>query len=154
MYRVIICGPRDFKDYGEICKAVETSTFIISEIVHGAATGADTLAGDYASDKKIKCKEFPADWKNLDAPDAEIATNNWGGKYNKNAGFYRNTKMAEYVLESCKKDGLKPGCIAIKMKTGGTEHMIKTAKELGLEVYEYVPYTDFAKSSGNYLHEF
>lgn len=154
MYRVIICGPRDFTDYKELLKAVEGSGFKISEVVHGAATGADTLGDDFAAEYGLKCVKFPADWKNIKADDAEIATNQWGQKYNKNAGFSRNKKMAEYVAESCSNDGLKPGCIAIKMKTGGTEDMIKKAKEFGLEVYEHVPYTDFAKAGGDYLHEF
>ncbi len=153
MYRVLICGPRDFKDYDEIVKAVESSGFTpISEIIHGDATGADTLGGDYANDRKIKCIAFPADWNNIKVEGAEIAVNTFGKKYNKKAGFQRNQKMLDYLLEAG--DGLTPACIAIKMKTGGTEDMIGKCKKAGVAVYEHIPYLVSKSSATGYLHEF
>lgn len=151
---VIICGPRDFKDYGELKKAIKASGFDITEIVHGAATGADSLAGDYANEFGIKCVEFPADWNNIKVPDAQIAENAWGKKYNKNAGFARNIKMAIYAVEKSQTHKVGVGCIAIKMKTAGTEHMVSKAKEYNIPVFEYVPYLDIAKPEGEYLYVF
>ena len=150
MYRVLICGPRDFKDYEELKKGLEATGWEIGEIIHGAATGADTLGGNYADEKKIKVKEFPADWNNVKHPEAEVCINTFGKPYNKLAGFQRNTAMLEYLLE--KKD-MTPVCFAIKMKTGGTENMIAQCKKALIEVCEYVPYKQPNYSNG-YMHEF
>jgi len=151
MYRAIICGPRNFNDYKEVCKAIESTQLDISEIVHGDATGVDTLAGDYANEKKISCKVFPANWNDLTAPGATIKVNTFGKKYNAKAGFDRNKKTAQYASEN--EDGKIPVCISIKMNTPGTDNMVKTAKEAGLMVYEYEPYKDVKRTTG-YLHEF
>lgn len=151
---VIICGPRDFKDYGELKKAIKQSGYNITEIVHGAATGADSLAGDYAREYNIKCTEFPADWNNLKGKDVEIAVNSWGKKYNKNAGFTRNIKMATYATETASVEGKEAACIAIKMKTSGTEHMIAQAKKANMIIYEHIPYLDISKPEGEYLYVF
>jgi hypothetical protein len=153
MYRVLVCGPRDFKDYEELKKGIESTGWVISEIIHGAATGADTLGGNYADEKKIKCKEFPAKWNDIDHPDADVHVNTFGRPYDKLAGIRRNTEMLNYLLAQEEKDGLKPACFALKMKTGGTENMIAQCKKADVEVFEYVPYVQRSQANG-YLHEF
>ena len=127
--KVIIAGPRDFNDYDVVCDAIEKSDFLIKEVVSGAANGVDTLGVDWAKENKVKFKEFPADWNNINAPDALVKENKWGKKFNARAGFDRNQKMAEYA------DAL----IAIDTGSSGTGDMIKRAKKEGLPVFKYDP---------------
>lgn len=111
--KVIIAGGRDFSDYDVLKKYCDSRlTFENIEIVSGCAKGADTLGERWASERGVYIKKFPANWS----------------KWGKAAGFKRNIEMAEYanVLVAFW-DG----------KSKGTEHMIKTANKLGLEVYIY-----------------
>lgn len=127
--KVIIAGPRDFEDYSVVCEAIKASGFKIKEVVSGGAKGVDSLGERWADENNVPVQPFPAEWNNLKQKGAVVATNSWGKKYNKNAGFFRNELMAEYA------DAL----IAIETGTPGTGHMIKTAKAEGLEVFVYNP---------------
>lgn len=81
----IIAGSREFNDY-ELLK--ESCDFYLSNklndpdinvvIISGAARGADHLGEEYARERGLLIKKFPADWD----------------KYGKSAGYIRNTKMA------------------------------------------------------------
>lgn len=78
-------------------------------IIHGAARGADSLAGDWAMKNNIEQLSFPAEWN----------------KYGKSAGFLRNVEM----LESGKPD------LVIAFPGGtGTAMMCKIASAEGVEV--------------------
>jgi hypothetical protein len=109
--------------------AVNISKFEITEIVSGKARGADELGEQWATENGVPIKPFAANWNNLTQPGAVIKINKWDKKYNANAGFYRNQKMAEYA------DAL----IAIQVDgdTPGTGDMIKRAKAEGLSVFVY-----------------
>ena len=57
----------------------------ITEIISGAARGADSLAAQWAKEQGVKLTEFPADWD----------------RFGKRAGFIRNediVKAADFVL--------------------------------------------------------
>lgn len=111
--KVIIAGGRDFKGNSNSMKKVSA---ILSnypseliEIVSGGAKGADKWGEDFATHGSLSLKRFPADWKT----------------HGKKAGILRNIEMAEYA------DAL----IAFwDRKSRGTGHMIKVAREKGLEV--------------------
>lgn len=85
-FRVIICGPRDFKDYEFLKSKCDT---ILSRklkdpefkviIVSGGSPGAERLGEKYAKDNNIVLEVFPA---NFD-------------KYGNKAGSIRNRQMAE-----------------------------------------------------------
>lgn len=145
---VIGCGGRDIKDENLIEEAIIASGFEIAQIVHGGARGADKLFEAWAKKNKIKIQPFPADWDDLTAPDAKIKErkNPWNGEieqYNANAGFSRNSEMAEYAAKSgC------GACIAV-IGGAGTEDMIKKAKEKGLQVFVYEP-----KNNTEYEYKF
>jgi hypothetical protein len=62
-------------------QAIEENKLEVTEIVSGKARGADTLGEQYAKEKGIPVKEFPADWN----------------KYGKAAGPIRNEEMARYA---------------------------------------------------------
>lgn len=81
--RVQITGDRDWSDYLTIEKALravldddDPQTVIV---VHGAARGADSIAGEVATELGCKVEVFPADWK----------------KYGRAAGPIRNTEMLD-----------------------------------------------------------
>ena len=72
------------------------------EIISGGAKGADLLGEQYASNKNLHVKLFPADW----------------AQYGKSAGIKRNSEMAQYADHCiCFWDG----------QSKGTEKMISLA---------------------------
>nr|WP_302052948.1 DUF2493 domain-containing protein [Shouchella clausii] len=111
--KVIVAGSRNFSNYALLERKLDA---ILRnrvdegvEIVSGKARGADTLGERYAKERGYAIKEFPADWE----------------KNGKAAGPIRNRKMAEYA------DAL----VAFwDGKSRGTNNMIETAEELGLQV--------------------
>ena len=118
MIKVIVAGPRDYDDEEDISSTLDILLPLYGdvEIVEGGASGVDAIAKKYAlkhhDSFKTSLKEFPADW-NL---------------YGRRAGPIRNNEMAMYS------DVL----IAFRYKekpSRGTENMIKTALNMGLEVH-------------------
>ena len=115
--RVLICGSRHFTNYDfmgtwiwkELFSKVEG--FNITEIIHGGARGADTLAGLYAERHETPCKVFPADWD----------------KYGKAAGPIRNKQMLD--------EGKPDLVIAFRgPNSRGTQNMIDQATKAGIPV--------------------
>lgn len=108
--KVIVAGGRDIHDYDLVVQAIEESSFRITSIVSGGASGVDALGEQYASEHNLPLYVFLADWKT----------------HGKAAGPMRNRKMAEN----------SEALIAIwDGKSKGTKNMIETAKKLGLPVY-------------------
>ena len=115
MFKVIICGSREFDDY-ELLK--EKCDNILSRkrdsgeeivVISGAANGADSLGEEYAKERGFRVERYPADWKT----------------FGKKAGYIRNKKMAE-VGNACIAF-LEPG-----VECRGTRMMISIAKEQNL----------------------
>ena len=75
--KVLVCGGRDYNDRETVRRTLDRIK--PAEIIHGAARGADTLAGEYARDRDIPCRSFPADWQ----------------KNGRSAGFIRNRQMLD-----------------------------------------------------------
>lgn len=80
----------------------------ITEIIHGAAKGADSFAGHWARVFGIKETAVPADWD----------------KHGKRAGPLRNEEMLK----------LKPDGVVAFPGGRGTDHMVRIAKEAGIKV--------------------
>ena len=100
--KIIIAGSRLGCEEDELLRAIETSPFVITEVVSGGAKGVDTQGENWAKANNLPIKQFPADWKKL----------------GKSAGPRRNLEMAGYA------DGL----IAIwDGKSRGTGNMIHIA---------------------------
>ena len=120
MFRVIICGSREFDDYEllkEKCdtilskKAADPAEKIV--IVSGCARGADKLGEMYAKEKGYEVLQYPADWD----------------RYGKSAGYKRNKQMAEVAN----------ACIAFYSSAGeskGTKMMVSIARNMNLLVRE------------------
>jgi len=64
--RALVCGGRNFHDYEWLCEVLSSFENFkgqkITEVIHGAAWGADYLAGVWARQNKLPVREFPADW--------------------------------------------------------------------------------------------
>lgn len=123
--RVLVCGGRDYGNRYEQEASNREEKYkmhvILSEykhiygdiftIIHGAARGADTLAGKWAKANGIPVIEFPADWN----------------KHGKRAGPIRNQQM----LDEGKPD------VVIAFRGGqGTADMVKRSKNQDFEVRE------------------
>jgi len=123
IFRVIIAGGRDFKDYQLlnhwcdkllITKRVYATIVVVSgkqmsEDEEGNKWGADYFGEVYAEENGFKVDPYPADWK----------------KHGKAAGFIRNDKMSQHA------DGL----IAFwDGHSRGTKNMIDLATKRGLLV--------------------
>ncbi len=84
MFKVIIAGSREFKDFPLLKKKVD---FLLKnkkpyvEIVSGMARGADKMAMRYAVEEELPLKKFPANWD----------------KNGRKAGYIRNKIMGEYA---------------------------------------------------------
>jgi hypothetical protein len=128
--KILICGGRDFENYERLKEQVNIEVETLKkkfpndvvEIVSGGARGADALAEKYARETGYYLKIFPAQWE----------------KYGKKAGYFRNTDMARYLIDSdeqCKVIAFWDG------ESKGTGNMIKIAKSLDLNwvIYSYSP---------------
>jgi hypothetical protein len=82
--KLIVAGSREISNreliYKHLDLYINTPNLII---VSGKARGPDTIGEEWAKERKILVKEFPADWD----------------FYGKSAGFIRNQQMAEFADE-------------------------------------------------------
>lgn len=115
MIKILVCGGRNFNDketlYGKLDKISRILSGRDITIIHGAARGADSLANDWATDRKVQIEAFPADWN----------------RHGKAAGPIRNQQM---LTEG------KPDVIVAFSGGSGTAHMISIARKAGIPVYE------------------
>ena len=81
--KTIISGCRDFTDYNLLKSKLDyyRKDHTITEVVSGAASGADTLGENYAVENELPVKQFKANWK----------------QYGNAAGPIRNRQMAHYA---------------------------------------------------------
>jgi len=112
--RVLVCGSRNYCEAGIVDHVL--SRLQISTLIHGGATGADTLAGEWATKRGIPTEVYPAEWR----------------KYGNSAGPLRNARML--------KEG-KPDLVIAFPGGRGTRDMVKQAH--GYEVSVKHALSDF-----------
>lgn len=106
----LICGGRDFSDYGMVHTMLSQLPFDIDIIIQGGAKGADALAKRYAKSESIHCAEVPALWDD----------------YGKNAGWMRNEAMLLLKVDYC-----------VAFPGGkGTTDMVNKCKAKGIPVWD------------------
>lgn len=95
--RILVCGGRKYNDYQTVKRTLNdiNSKTPISLIIHGAASGADDLAGRWANEHGVKVSEHPADWKNINHSGAYVKRGREGKLYDSMAGFRRDIEMIE-----------------------------------------------------------
>lgn len=157
MLRVVIAGSRFFNDYETLEKVTikklfelnkmypqlnlltidrENSLYKINrenlEVISGMASGADSLAAQFANNYGLKLVEFPADWDNLEVSPCKIMENSHG-RYNALAGHNRNRAMAEYATS-----GGNFGVLILFWdgKSKGSKNMKNQAVIFGMKIFE------------------
>lgn len=128
---VLVCGGRDYTDYAAAAKALDylrTAMELrgigrITDVIHGAARGADTLAARWATEsgtatRPLKIHSFPADWNT----------------HGKRAGYLRNRDMLTFGLALREKEGHYFMVVAFPGGVG-TRMMCDLAQKAGVPVY-------------------
>lgn len=117
--RVLVCGGRDFQDDDAIdfmayhlCKFHEAIPF--SVLIHGAARGADSIAGWWADEMGIPTEEYP------------ISKQDWN-THGKRAGYLRNKQMY---------DEGRPDLVMAFPGGNGTQNMVDIATRGKTEVWQ------------------
>ena len=118
MYKIVVCGGRDFCDYELMSQKLDLFFSNMDKaqitIVSGCAKGADSFAIVYAEQHGYQILRMPADWN----------------KFGKSAGYRRNEAMAKIATH----------IVAFHDdKSSGTKHMINLAieRQLPLKVVHY-----------------
>jgi len=114
--KVLICGSRDFTDEDTMRKVI-ASLPADTEVIHGAARGADSMADRLAKERGLTVLPYPANW----------------GQHGRAAGMIRNRKM----LEEGRPDIVYAFFAGPEMSPG-TANMVKVARKAGVAVKEYV----------------
>ena len=104
---VLVCGGRKFNGWTAMQRALDRIRPDV--IIHGAAAGADSMAGRYAQENGIECQEFPAEWE----------------RYGRSAGYRRNQEML---------DEGKPDLVVAFPGGPGTQNMVKISRHQGFDV--------------------
>lgn len=113
--KILICGGRNWRDKESVKTVIESLVRKLGDeiiIIHGGATGADTLAGDVALELRLPHVCVPAKWN----------------KYGHKAGPLRNVFMLNRF-----KPHLVIAFHANIDESKGTKHMVKIAEEAGVQ---------------------
>ena len=112
--KILVCGDRNWDDYWAIYDVLYRLDRS-SVIIHGAANGADSIAGMVGNALGFEVIPVRAEWD----------------KYGKAAGPIRNKKMLD----------MEPSLVLAFHKdienSKGTKHMVEIAKEKGVQVIIY-----------------
>lgn len=108
---VLVCGGRDYRNTARLFEVMDryAEKFKVDVLVHGAASGADELAGAWAANRGVHVATVAALW----------------GKHGKSAGPKRNRAML----------ALKPEAVIAFPGGAGTDDMCRAAEAAGVKVY-------------------
>lgn len=108
----MVCGGRDYADRDTVFRVLDWmhAEKEIAVVIHGAASGADTLADAWAKARGIETMPFDAQWK----------------KHGKSAGPIRNRQM---IVSG------KPDAVVAFPGGRGTANMIDQARNAGISVW-------------------
>ena len=101
--RLAVVGTRTYRDKRRVYFELDElrKLYKITEIISGIAQddektkGVDAMARDWAKDRGVPYKGYPADWKDMAPP--VLRRMGQYGEYNALAGPNRNTKIADYA---------------------------------------------------------
>lgn len=111
--KVLVCGGREYLDRDNVFQTLDHYPDI-TLLIHGAASGADTLAEMWAKSRQVNYVGIPAKWKKL----------------GRKAGPLRNREMLAMFAS-------RPPDIIIAFPGGpGTADMMKIGRETGIKVDE------------------
>lgn len=110
--RILVTGSRDWKDTKTIYRALDKYLYCgeVITVVHGAAQGADTIAGYWAFMTGQVEEKHPANWD----------------KYGRRAGYVRNAEMVDSNPDVC--------LAFIKNNSRGATMCAELAEKAGIDV--------------------
>jgi hypothetical protein len=113
--RAIVCGGRSFHDIDFVNRKLTTMHKMnpFTEIITGGAFGADTCANQWAFGHRVKRTKVYAEWR----------------KFGNKAGPIRNRAMLD----------MGPDIVIAFPGGAGTKHMMKIAREAGINVIYFDP---------------
>lgn len=117
-YKVLVCGGRDYKDRDRIYHVLDAYLSRIGPdmlLINGGAPGADSIAREWAVDRRVDHLTLYAKWD----------------LYSKGAGPIRNRRMAR------KKPKLVLAFHPNLAESRGTRDMIGVAEKLGIKVKRF-----------------
>lgn len=111
--RVLVCGGRYYPNRWKVFAALDDlhEQTPIDVLIHGAAPGADSFAGEWALKNNVPVSAFKAEWK----------------KYGASAGPRRNKQM---LIEG------KPDPVLAFPGGKGTENMLGLARTAGVRIQQ------------------
>lgn len=114
--RVLVCGGRTFNKrqllFDILDLAHDRNPIVL--LIHGAASGADRLAGEWAKERGVPTNEYRADWD----------------RHGRAAGPIRNKQML---------DEAKPDLVIAFPGSVGTANMVAQAEGAGIPVARIRP---------------
>lgn len=115
---ILVAGGRRYFNMSALSEALDRlhAERPVTLVVHGAASGADTLSGRWAKEHGIPCTPYPPSRK-LDGP-------GWDWKYRRNARMLHSAR---------------PHLVIAFPGGPGTKHMVETAKAAGYQVWDLRP---------------
>jgi hypothetical protein len=124
--KVIVCGGRQFTDKEVVFDTLDLlhKDLGFTALVHGAAKGADSLAGAWATKRGIQALSFPADWENE----------------GNQAGLKRNRRMLEDAT---------PDLVVAFPGGRGTTHMVRLAWSEGVKILRISREGSIAEETGD-----
>lgn len=128
--KALVCGGRTYANRDKVFQVLDylhLNRGPIKLVIHGGASGADSLAKEWADERGVEPDCYPALWNDLTARDAVIKRRKDGSSYNANAGPTRNAKML--------REG-KPDCVVAFPGGSGTQNMIDLSRAAGVKVFE------------------
>lgn len=105
--KVLVTGGRDYADWDTLQRVL--ASFPITSLAHGGASGADTMAGQWAGMNGVPNQAYPAAWR----------------LHGKAAGVIRNKQML---------DEFQPDLVVAFPGGYGTAHMVRIAENAGVPV--------------------
>lgn len=108
-YTILVCGSREWTDRDAVFNFLRFLT-PLNTVIHGAAPGADAIAGEVAHIFGANVVEYSAEWE----------------RYGKAAGIIRNQRMLEAG---------KPDVVIAFGRGRGTDDMVKRAIHAGITTY-------------------
>jgi hypothetical protein len=108
--RVLVTGGRSFSNRSLLFATLDRlhADHAFTTLIHGGASGADRLAGEWAVSRGIPVEVYPADWQ----------------KYGRAAGPIRNQRM---IAE-------RPAMVVAFPGGRGTADMVRRVRQAGVEL--------------------
>lgn len=131
--RVLVCGGRDYDDVDRVYQTLDALVPGPTLIIHGKATGADSIGEMWADERGVAVVGYEAHWDDLETPPVVVRRRRDGRDYNAAAGGIRNQRML---------DEGKPELVVAFPTPGkpnkGTSDMMRRARAAGVKVVEII----------------